>query len=553
MSENNSHKTAIPKSILFLPKLLTTLKDYSYKLFIRDLTSGVIVGIVALPLAIAFAIASGVNPSRGLVASIIGGFLISALGGSRVQIGGTTGAFVVVVTHVVGLYGISGLMACTFLAGLFLVLMGLLRLGAIIKFIPYPLKVGFTAGVAILIATSQIKDFLGLKTVALPADFFQKWVLYFTSIKTLHVPTLLTGVFSMGLLIIWPKITRKIPGAIVVILLSTFVVHFFHLSVPTIGVTLESVISKPAWITLHLKDLKQLLSPAFTIAILGAIQSLLSATVVDTLVEGRHRSNTELIAQGISNLVVPFFGGLPTTGAVARTLTNAKSGGTTPIAGIVHSLFLFLVIFLFGKWIPMIPLPALAAILLMVCYHMGQWHAFIALFKAPRMDIAVLLTTFLITIFIDLTTAIEIGLLISLVLFMKRMTDVTSFKEIRTEIKKGLELPHGVVVYELEGALFFGVAELLRDNLDMGTKSPKVIILKMKHVLALDATGLQALTDLFVKCRQRKTKLLLSGVHSQPLDAMHRSGFLEKVGKENVIENFNEALNKAQSLTETKT
>ncbi len=570
LSENKASgkKTGRSETLLFYPKLLSTLKNYSLSLFWGDLSAGIIVGIVALPLAIAFAIASGVTPDRGLTTAIIAGFLISLLGGSRVQIGGPTGAFVVIIYGIVQQYGINGLILCTLMAGCMLILMGILRLGTIIKFIPYPLTVGFTSGIALVIFSSQIKDFLGLQIGNLPADFIDKWELYFKHFHTLQTPTLLVGLFSFAILVFWPRIpyafSKKIPGSIVAILIMTSIVHFFHLPVETIGSRFGSIPSglpAPSWPQFGLAEIKQLMGPAFTVALLGAIESLLSATVADGMIESKHRSNTELIAQGIANLASPLFGGIPATGAIARTATNVKNGGRTPLAGIIHALTLLLIVLLFGKWATLIPLATLASILVLISYHMSEWRAFKALLRAPKMDISVLIATFLLTVFVDLTVAVEIGMLMSMVLFMKRMTDVTSVKDITANLQhendqdslstEGKNIPAGVSVFEAEGAFFFGVAELLRENLDIGDKPPKVMILKMRHVLALDATGIRALNDLRKTCQKLGTILILEGIHAQPYFALDHADLISEFGEKNVVEDFKLALKRAQEILTT--
>ena len=552
---------------VFLPKLLSTLKSYSLSLFWGDLRAGVIVGIVALPLAIAFSIASGVTPNRGIIASIVGGFLISALGGSRVQIGGATGAYAVIVYRMVETQGIDGFLMCAFLSGVMLLFMGMLRWGTFIKYIPYPLTMGFTAGIAVLIASSQVKEFLGLKTGRLPPEFVDKWILYFKSLGTINPTTLLLSIVSLLIVVLWPRVTRKIPGSLIAILVATFVTQYFHLPVTSIGAGADLALSQPTWFHFDLAGIKPLISPAFTIAFLGAIQSLLSATVADGLIEGRHRSNTELVAQGVANMIVPLFGGIPATGAVARTLTNTRNGGKTPVAGIVHSLFLLAVILSFGNWIPKIPLACLSAILMVVCYNMAEWRAFRTLLKSPRGDVAVLLTTFLLTIFVDLTVGVEVGVIMAFALFVRRMSNVSTIREIPTasngeandedsirmdkDSVSRREIPEGVSVYEAEGALFFGVAELLRDNLNVGQAPPKVLILRIRHVLVLDATGLRALRDLWRQCLRNKTHLILSGIHAQPMVAFEQSGFLEEMGKENVVGTIDEALERARRVLES--
>ncbi len=560
--------TAKPQQHIFLPKLISTMKTYSLSLFWGDLSAGIIVGIVALPLAIAFAIASGVSPERGLITAIIGGFLISALGGSRVQIGGPTGAFVVIVYGIVERYGINGMILCTLLAGIMLIGMGLLRLGTIIKFIPYPLTVGFTAGIAVIIFSSQVKDFLGLKTGPVPGDFLGKWHLYFQSLATVDFTTLTLSLLSLGILFFWPRVNRKIPGSIVAILIVTAIVQIFHLPVETIGSrfgNLPTDLPAPSLPEISLEQLRILISPAFTVAILGAIESLLSATVADGMIEGRHRSNTELIGQGIANVAVAFFGGIPATGAIARTATNVKNGAKTPLAGMVHALTLLMIVLLFGLWASTIPLCVMSAILIVVAYHMSEWHAFKSLLRAPRMDVTVLLITFLLTVVIDLTVAVEIGMLLAVVLFMKRMTDVTTIREVSHVLERGSleeeeawksdkdaitrkKVPPGVAVYEAEGAFFFGAAELLRDTLDIGKKTPRILILRTRLVLALDATGLRAIEDLHRQCQRYHAQLIISGIRAQPLIALERSGLLYKLGEENVCENIDSALRRANEI-----
>ncbi len=566
VSTKKIQKPSHPKQPLFLPKLFSTLKEYSWKLFWGDLSSGVIVGIVALPLAIAFAIASGVTPDRGLTTAIIAGFLISALGGSRVQIGGPTGAFVVIVYHIVEKYGVNGLLISTLMAGVMLIALGLLRLGTMIRFVPYPLTVGFTAGIAVVIFSSQVKDFFGLQTGPLPADFIEKWGTYLKYFHTVDIPTSLLAILALLIIIFWPRINRKIPGSIIAIIILTALVQLFHLPVETIGSrfgALPTGFPDLVWPKFTLSELKELMSPAFTIALLGAIESLLSATVADGMIEGRHRSNTELIAQGIANLITPLFGGIPATGAIARTATNVKNGAKTPVAGMIHALTLLLILLILGPLARLIPLCVFASILMVVSYHMSEWHAFRALLKSPRMDVAVLLVTFLTTVLVDLTLAVEIGSLLSIILFMKRMTDVTTVREVTREMDENLDeetlrsekesiskrsIPSEVRVYEAEGALFFGVAELVRDNLEIGENPPQVIILRMRHVLALDATGIRALLDLKRACHKQNTQLVLSGLHAQPLFALTRADLFLEFGKENITANIDEALQRARNI-----
>lgn len=551
---------------LFYPKLFTTLQDYSRAAFLGDLTSGVIVGLIALPLAIAFAIASGVTPDRGLTTAIVAGLIVAALGGSRVQIAGPTGAFVVIVYGIVERHGIDGLIACTLMAGVMLVMMGALQLGTIIKFIPYPLTVGFTSGIAVIIFSQQVKDFLGLKMGTPPADFLDKWRAYLEGMHTLDPMTTALSALALVLLLVWPRVSRRVPGPIVAIVAVTALVKGLDLPVETIHSRFGDLphgLPRPAWPTLHLADLRALIGPAFTVALLGAIESLLSATVSDGMIEGRHRANTELIAQGLANVACTLFGGIPATGAIARTATNVKNGGRTPVAGIVHSATLLLIVLLFGRWAGLIPMCVLSAILVVVSYHMSEWHSFRALLKAPRMDVAVLVTTFLLTVFVDLTVAVEAGMLMSVILFMKRMTDVTSVRDVTREMEESIDeeslrgkadattrmdVPDGVAVYEAEGAFFFGVAESLRDTMSFGSKPPKVLILRMRHVLALDASGLRALQDLRRSCGRIGTDFIISGIHAQPLVAMERAGMMEEFGRENVFKSIEAALNRARRI-----
>ena len=552
---------------LFLPKLWTCLRSYSLPLFWGDLSAGVIVGIVALPLAIAFAIASGVPPESGLITAIVAGFLISALGGSRVQIGGPTGAFVVIVFGIVQRYGMDGLILCTLMAGVILIGMGLLRLGSFIRFIPYPLTVGFTAGIAVVIFSSQIKDFLGLNTGPLSGDTVRNWLIYARSIGTVHPPTLMLSLLSLAILILWPRFNRRIPGPIVALIAATVLAQFLHLPVETIGSRfggIPSGLPHPVWPALDFGKMRELISPAFTVALLCAIESLLSATVADGMIEGRHRSNTELIAQGIANLVSPLFGGMPATGAIARTATNVRNGGRTPVAGIVHAFTLLGIMLLFGRWAQLIPLCVLSAILIVVACHMSEWHAFRALLRSPKMDVAVMVTTFGLTVFADLTIAVEVGLMLSMFLFMRRMTDVTTVRQVTHELQQETqteaalraeadavsrrEIPAGVEVYEAEGAFFFGIAESLRDAMAFGKNPPKVVILRMRHVLVLDASATRALRDLNLRCKRMGAALILAGIHAQPLTALEQSGLLEEFGEENVVPSIDPALSRARQI-----
>ena len=558
--------TSRSKQPFFHPKLLTTLRGYTAAQFREDALAGVIVGFVALPLAIAFGIASGVTPGQGLVTAVVAGFLISALGGSRVQIGGPTGAFVVILYAIGQKYGPGALPVCALMAGVMLIGMGLLGMGSVIRFIPYPLTVGFTSGIAVIIFSGQVKDLLGLQTGPLPGDFVGNWKIYLESLHTADPVAIGLSAVCLAILMSWPKISRRAPGPIVALVAVTAAVWAFEIPVTTIGSrfgALPSGFAWPTWPALAPGALRELIGPAFTVAMLGAIESLLSATVADGMIEGRHRSNTELIAQGAANIACGLFGGIPATGAIARTATNVKNGGRTPVAGIVHALTLLIIVLVFGSLARLIPLCVLAAILVIVSYHMSEWHSFLALLKAPRADVAVLVVTFMLTVFVDLTVAVEVGMLLSLILFMKRMTDVTSVRDVtlamdetldeeslreKSDALARLHVPPGVAVYEAEGAFFFGVAESLRDTMSFGATPPKVTILRMRHVLTLDASGLRALTDLQRACARMGGHLLLAGIHAQPLVAMERAGMLDTFGHENVFKSIDAALKRAKAL-----
>jgi len=549
-----------------IPESIRSLKDYSLSQFLKDLMAGGIVGVVALPLAMAFAIASGVPPERGLFTAIVAGFLISALGGSRVQIGGPTGAFVVIVYGIVQKYGYDGLVLCTILAGLMLIGFGVAKLGGFIKFIPVPVTTGFTSGIAVIIFSGQIKDLLGMKIPSLPAHFTEQWRSYFQHFGSADLTTVLLSALSLAVIALWPRVTRRIPGSIVAMFLVTLLVQVFHLPVETIGSRfgdIPATLPKPAFPELSFEKIRMLLSPALTVALLGAIESLLSAVVADSMTGMRHKSNTELIAQGIANIASPLFGGIPATGAIARTATNVRNGGRTPVAGMVHALVLFLILLLFGRWAKLIPLCVLASVLVVVAYHMSEWHAFKTLLKAPKSDVAVLLATFFLTVFFDLTLAVQVGMVLAAFLFMKRMADVTNIGMITRQIADpqsagvdledplsihSREVPPGVEVFEISGPFFFGVAESLKDTLDIVEEPPKVLILRMRHVPAMDATGLMALVDLKRRCDQQGTTLILSGVHAQPYLAIDKAGKLELFGEANVLTNVDLALNRAREI-----
>lgn len=537
----------------------------------RDVIAGIVVGIVALPLALAFAIASGVPPERGLYTAIVAGFLISALGGSRVQIGGPTGAFVVIVYGIVSKFGYEGLVVCTVLAGGILIVLGLARLGALIKFIPYPVVTGFTAGIAVIIFSSQMKDFFGLKMGAVPADFMDKWVAYAEKIGTINSATTMIAVGTMVVLILWPRVSRMVPAPFVAMVLATLVVQIFHLPVETIATRFGSVPSSlphPIWPSIPWNRMGQLISPAMTVALLAAIESLLSAVVADGMIGTRHKSNMELVAQGVANIASPIFGGIPATGAIARTATNIRTGGRTPLAGMTHAITLLLILIVFGKWAAMVPLASLAAILVVVSYHMSEWRSFAGLLKAPRSDLVVLLLTFVLTIFVDLTVAVQVGIVAASLLFMKRMADITHVEGITTEMRdgaedpdeitqvrrkkrivRGREIPPGVEVYAVNGPFFFGAADKLKDVMSEIGKPPKVFILRMKNVPAIDATGIHALEQMVKKCRHEGTEMLICEARHQPLSAIVRAGKLAAFGgREHLAKTLDQALDRAAQI-----
>jgi SulP family sulfate permease len=550
----------------YTPKLLTVFQEgYTRQHFSKDLVAGVIVGIVALPLSIAFAIASGVKPEQGLYTAVIAGFLISALSGSRVQIGGPTGAFIVIVYGIVQQYGYDGLAVATLIAGAMLILMGIAGLGSVIKFIPYPVTVGFTAGIALIIFASQVRDFLGLTMERVPADFLEKWGAYAAHLDSFNPWAVGLGVLALVLIQLWPRVTHRLPGSLVAILVTTAAVHLFDLPVETIGSRFGAVphtFPTPRLPSVSWETFTQMFSPALTVALLGAIESLLSAVVADGMTGTRHRSNMELIGQGIANLAAPIFGGIPATGAIARTATNIKNGGRTPVAGIIHAVTLLLIMLFFGQWAALIPMATLAAILIVVSYNMSEWHLFVKLLRSPKSDIAVLLTTFFLTVLIDLTVAIQIGMVMAAFLFMNRMANVTQAGFLKKTMQDDEEnpddplatakrtIPDGVEVFEIDGPFFFGAADKFKDALRQVETTPKVLILRMRNVPAMDATGLRALEDVYEKTRREGTQLVLSGVHAQPLVAMQRSGFLDRIGEENTFDHIDLALERAQALVQ---
>jgi len=542
---------------MLVPKLVTTLKDYNRHQLFADLTAGLIVGIVAIPLAIAFAIASGVTPQQGLYTAIVAGFIISALGGSRVQIGGPTGAFVVIVYGIVQKYGVDGLTVATLMAGVILVVLGVARLGTAIKFIPHAVTIGFTGGIAVIIAIQQLDTAVGLKTGPLPAQVFERLAEYSRHLDTVNPYAVVITLVTIGILIVWPKISTKLPAPFVALIAMTAVSQLLHLPVVTIGDRfgiIHAGLPSPTLPHVTFAMARELVAPAMTIAALGAIESLLSAVVSDGMIGSRHRSSMELVAQGVANIVTPLFGGIPATGAIARTATNVKAGGRTPIAGMTHSVVLLLITLFFGRLAGLIPLSVLAGILLLVAYRMSEWRVFVAELRGPRSDAAVLLTTFFLTLIVDLTVGIGVGMVLASFLFMRRMSEVTDVRHITEEIDDEADdledaeqiatrsVPAGIEVYEVDGPFFFGAAEKFKDVLAEVFRKPKVLIIRMRRVPAIDSTGLNVLRDLVRRTRQDRTLVLISEVQNQPLTAMRRSGLLDEIGQDHVLGTIDLAL-----------
>lgn len=552
------------KEFRLAPKLFTVLfrEGYSLSLFNCDLLAGILVGIVALPLSIALAIASGVKPEQGIFTAVIAGFLISALGGSRVQIGGPTGAFIVLVYNTVQQFGYGGLAVATMLAGLFLLLMGLMRFGTMIKFIPYPLTVGFTCGIAVLIGVTQIRDLLGLKMAPPPAEFHEKMIAYAQHIDSLNPYALGLAVLAFAIIAVWPRIHRRTPGSLIAILVLTPLVAWLKLPVETIGSQFGSVpntLPMPALPTVDWHQLPRLFQPAFAIALLGGIESLLSAVVADGMTGRRHRSDTELVAQGVANLVAPLFAGIPATGAIARTATNIRNGGKTPIAGMIHALTLLAMMLAFGKWTVLIPMPILAAILIKVAIDMGEWRLLWRLLRAQRGDVLVMVSTLLLTIFVDLTIAIQSGVVMAAFLFMYRMAESTKFDVITDELNgdddagdpdsiQNHAVPEGVEVFEIQGPFFFGAADRFKDAMRRIERPAGVLILRMRFVPMIDVTGIRAIEDVFAKCRHDGTTLILSGVQAQPWEALVNAGLYRRIGPLNVHDHINRALDRAREV-----
>lgn len=555
------------KPFVFKPKLLSSLRRYDRKTFAADVMAGLIVGIVALPLAIAFGIASGVTPEKGIITAIVAGFIISVFGGSKVQIGGPTGAFIIIIYGIIQQFGMQGLTIATLMAGVFLILFGLLRLGTIIKYIPYPIIVGFTSGIAVTIFTTQIKDLLGLTIADMPADFIEKWGAYARHIGTIDPWSAAVGVASVVIIAVAPRFSKKVPGSLIAIVVMTVAALLLKTyagvtSIETIGdrFTIDPNLPEAAVPALNWETIKSLVSPALTIAILGAIESLLSATVADGVIGDHHDSNTELIGQGLANLATPLFGGIPATGAIARTMTNINNGGKSPVAGIVHAVVLLLIFLFLMPLAQYIPMACLAGVLVVVSYGMCGWRSFLGVLRNPKSDITVLLITFLLTIVFDLTIAIEVGLICACLLFMRRMAETTDVRvvldeidpaeelDVKLENNEHLSIPKGVEVYEINGPYFFGAGNRFEEIMAGMGDRPKVRIIRMRKVPFVDSTGLHNLTNLCEMSRREGIQIVLSGVNEKVHATLARAGFCEMLGQENICSHINIALAKAREI-----
>ena len=548
-------------------KLFSCMKTYNKKTFMSDLMAGIIVGIVALPLAIAFGIASGVTPEKGIITAIVAGLVISLFGGSKVQIGGPTGAFIIIIYGIIQKYGFEGLTIATLMAGFFLLLFGLLHLGTIIKYIPYPIVVGFTSGIAVTIFTTQIKDLFGLTLPSTPSDFIEKWGVYLQNFDTIDPWCAIIGVASVLVIAITPRFSKKIPGSLIAIILMTVVALLLKnyagiSSIETIGdrFSISNELPSAQVPNMNWETIKSLVSPAITIAILGAIESLLSATVADGVIGDHHDSNTELMAQGLANIASPLFGGIPATGAIARTMTNINNGGKTPIAGIIHAVILLLIFLFLMPLAKYIPMACLAGVLVVVSYGMSGWRSFLAVMKNPKSDITVLLITFFLTIIFDLTIAIEVGLIIACLLFMKRMSETTDVKAITEEIDPNLEsefstgnldhliIPKGVEVYEINGPYFFGAGNKFEEIMASFGDRPQVRIIRMRKVPFVDSTGIHNLTNLCEMSQKEGIQVVLSGVREKVNAQLEHAGFYNLIGEENICSHINLALKRANEI-----
>lgn len=553
----------------FKPALFTSFKTYNKDKFMADLMAGVILGIVALPLAIAFGISSGVTPEKGIITAIIAGFIISFLGGSNVQIGGPTGAFIIIVYGIVEQHGVEGLAIATVLAGLMLITMGFLKLGNVIKFIPYPIVVGFTSGIALTIFSTQIKDLFGLAITKVPSDFFAKWGSYFQNFSSLNWWALAIGIVSIAIIVFTPKISRKVPGSLIAIVLMTVIAYVLReycgiTNIETIGdrFVINSTLPTVEPIGINLESIRKLFPAAFTIAMLGAIESLLSAAVADGVTGYRHNSNMELVAQGFANLITPFFGGIPATGAIARTMTNINNGGRTPVAGIIHAAVLLLILLFLGDLTKHIPMACLAGVLVVVAYNMSEWRSFLSISKQGKSTLAVLLTTFILTVVFDLTVAIEIGLILAIFSFLKRITESTQISlttgkidlsretesQFPTIDEEVLPLPEGVDVYEINGPFFFGMANKFDQKVREVAKPPTIRIIRMRRVPFIDATGLKNLETLCKSSSKEKIHIILSGVNNEVRQSINMSPIPAIIGEKNICDNIHAAVERANQL-----
>ncbi len=554
--------------IKFKPKLFLLLRTYSLKQFVSDLGAGVIVGIVAMPIALAYAIASGVTPDVGLVTAIIAGLLVSFLGGSRVQISGPSGAFIVIVYSIIEQHGLEGLLITTFMAGVMLVLMGLFRMGTIIRFMPYPIVVGFTSAIAAIIFTTQISPFFGLEIPEMSVNFIGKWVNFFQYLHTTNPLAVALGMITILLIIFLPRMGSKIPGSFIAIIITTLLVYLFDLPVETLGSKygeISSTLPKPSFPGFTFERVSMLIQPAFTIAMLCAIESLLSAMVADGYTGGSHRPNTELIAQGTANMMVPLFGGIPASGQIAKTMTNIRRGAKTPVAGIIHSAVLLVILLFLGRFAGLIPIACMAGMLIGVAYKMSEWHTFVNFLRYPRSDGLVLITTFLLTLIFDLSIAIQVGILMAMVIFIKRFAESSNIDVFRRDVNDesepetlfdehlgNIKIPNGIEIYEINGPFFFGVAnkfdEIVREN----TRDIYARILRLRKVPFIDSTGLNNLENLLQKSKGEKIQLIFSGVHPGAMKALEQSGLLDKVGKENVFDDIAPALLRAHDIVQEK-
>lgn len=541
------------------PMLLSTMKSYDKSKFMKDLIAGIIVAIIALPLSIALAIASGVSPEKGIHTAIIAGFMISFLGGSRVQIGGPTAAFVVIVVGIIAKFGTEGLILATIMAGIILVIMGFLGIGSLIKFIPSTITVGFTAGIAVTLFFQQLKDFLGLQIENVPSEFFERIASYIEHIGTFNPYAILIGAIAIVIMIVLPKISEKIPGSLVAIVVTTLIVKLLNLDVATIGSVygeLSASFPLPKLPEISFAMVKDLISPAFTIAILAAIESLLSCVVSDGMIGSHHRSNTELIAQGVGNICSGLFGGIPATGAIARTAANVKNGGRSPVAGMVHAVVLALIMVLLMPYAKLIPMTTLSAVLIVVAYNMSGWREFIAMRKSPKSDYTVLLVTFALTVCFDLVVAIEVGMIMAALLFMSRMASTTEVRrwdeydeENDSESINLMKIPENTAVYEITGPMFFGASDKLSQIVSGFGKSCRVLILRMRGVPALDATAYKTIEDIYKKCKETNVTLIISHINEQPLKVLKKQGLFDKMGEEHFAANISEAIEKAEKLS----